>query len=426
MNSNDVFFLMLLVTGVPLLVTHYLRSSSFSNEFRGWVILGGMLWMGYAVFSDTFSGEMLGVWKADGWAHAYVGQILAGYMRTGKWNLVWEHMVIGNSMYQCYVGFLMYLTGASDTFVTALNGWFGFWGGLVLLRHFNQIFPNARKDSPWLLLIIFCPSVIYWTTMDVKEALMYWSICQVFANSSPRRGSSFLMGIPMVAVGIAVGSVLRPHIMIPWMVAVTAIGLFQSGQRLYAVLTLALLPLILHSFQTRWGVHVSVDAQLSFAQQQARVLEGTGGGSNFDYGAGGPTFFLSGFIALFFRPFPWQLGSLRMILALADTWTTTILLAGSTFWIIKTEGRSCLKISEVQVAILAAILFCVFFSYLPNEGLIFRQRVQAVPALLALVVLPRWHRKDVQLKMQLQLRALLARRFAYLKWLHYSRSNLSA
>ena len=196
--------------------------------------------------------------------------------------------------------------------------------------------------------------------------------------------------------------------MIPWVAAVMAIGLFQRGQRFYAVLALLLLPLVMYSFQTRWAVHVSVQAQLSFAEQQARVLEGTGGGSNIEYGAGGPIFFVSGFVSLFFRPFPWQLGSLRMILALVDTWTTTILLLGSIIWMIKPEGRSSLKLSEVQVAILAAILFCIFFSYLPNEGLIVRQRVQAVPALLALVVLPRWQRKDVQLKMQLQLRALLA------------------
>ncbi len=161
-----------------------------------------------------------------------MGQTMAEHMRAGKWNLVWDHMVVGNSMYQCYVGLIMFLTGSTDTFVTAANGWFGFWGGLVLIRHFHRVFPYARKDSPWLLLVIFCPSVIYWTTMNVKEALMYWSICQVFANSAPRQGSSFLIGIPMVLVGITVGSLLRPHIIIPWVAAVMAVGLFQRGNGL--------------------------------------------------------------------------------------------------------------------------------------------------------------------------------------------------
>jgi hypothetical protein len=414
-NLNDAFFLMLLTATVPLLVTHYLRAPVFPNAFRGWVILGGLLWMAYAVFSEVISGEILEVWKADGWAHAYMGGIIADYMRADKWGLVWDHMVVGNSMYQCYVGMIMYLTGTTDAFVTAANGWFGFWGGLVLIRHFNQVFPYARKDSPWLLLIIFCPSVIYWTTMNVKEALMYWSICQVFANSSPHRGSSFLLGIPMVLLGIAVGSVLRPHIMIPWVGAVMAIGLFQRGQRLYALLALLLLPFVMYSFQARWEIDASIQAPLTFAQQQARVLGEAGGASNIESGETGPIFFVSGFVSLFFRPFPWQLGSLRMVLAFLDTWVTTALLLGSLMWMIKPEGRYSLKLSEVQVAILASILFCIFFSYLPNEGLMVRQRVQAVPALLALVVLPRWQRRDFQRRLQTQMQRLAGGRLVYLK-----------
>jgi hypothetical protein len=414
-NLNDAFFLMLLTATVPLLVTHYLRAPAFSNDFRGWVILGGLLWMAYAVFSEVISGELLEVWKADGWAHAYMGGVMADHMRADKWNLVWDHMVVGNSMYQCYVGLIMYLTGTTDAFVTASNGWFGFCGGLVLIRHFHQVFPYTRKNSPWLLLIIFCPSVIYWTTMNVKEALMYWSICQIFAYSAPNRGASFWVAVPMVLLGIAVGSALRPHILIPWVVAVMAIGLFQRGQRFYAVLALLLLPVVMHSFQARWAIDTSIQAPLTFAEQQARVLGATSGGSNIEYGEAGPIFFVSGFVALFFRPFPWQIGSFRMVLALIDTYVTTALLLGSLFWMLKPEGRSSLKLSEVQVAILASILFCIFFSYLPNEGLIVRQRVQAVPALLALVVLPRWQRKDFQRRLQVQMQRFAAGRFAYLK-----------
>lgn len=416
MNINDALFLMLLTATVPILASHYLRAPAFSNDFRGWVILGGLLWMAYAVFSDVLSGELLDVWKADAWAHAYWGGVMADNMRAGKWDLVWDYMSVGNSMYQCYVGFVMYVTGTTDTFVTATNGWFGFWGGLILIRHFDRVFPFSRKSSPWLLLIIFCPSVIYWTTMNVKEALMYWSICQVFANSAPRPGSSFLVGIPMTLLGITVGSLLRPHIMIPWVVAVMAVGLFQKGQRFYAVLALLLLPLVMHTFQTRWAMEYSVEGPLTLAKQQAHTLGDVTGGSNIKYGGGaGPIFFVSGFVALFFRPFPWQVGSLRMVLALFDTYVTTALLLGSLFWMIKPEGRYSSKLPEIQVAILAAIVFCVFFSYLPNEGLIVRQRVQAVPALLALVVLPRWQRKDFQRRLRVQMQRFAGERLVFIK-----------
>ena len=82
---------------------------------------------------------------------------------------------------------------------------------------------------------------------------------------------------------------------------------------------------------------------------------------------------------------------------------------------IKPEGRSSLKLSEVQVAILASILFCIFFSYLPNEGLMVRQRVQAVPVLLTLVVLPRWQRRDFQRRLQAQMQRFAGGRLVFLK-----------
>jgi hypothetical protein len=171
----------------------------------------------------------------------------------------------------------------------------------------------------------------------------------------------------------------------------------------------------MYAFQTRWAIDPSIQGSLTFAEQQGRVLGQFGGGSAIEYETSGPIFFVSGFVSLFFRPFPWQLGSLRMVLAFLDTWVTTALLLGSIIWMIKPEGRPSLKLPEVQVAILASILFCIFFSYLPNEGLMVRQRVQAVPALLTLVVLPRWQRRDFQRRLQAQRQRFAGGRLVFLK-----------
>jgi hypothetical protein len=176
-----------------------------------------------------------------------------------------------------------------------------------------------------------------------------------------------------------------------------------------------LLPFVMYAFQTRWAIDPSIQGSLTFAEQQGRVLGQVGGGSAIEYETSGPIFFVSGFVSLFFRPFPWQLGSLRMVLAFLDTWVTTALLLGSIIWMIKPEGRYSLKLPEVQVAILASILFCIFFSYLPNEGLMVRQRVQAVPALLTLVVLPRWQRRDFQRRLQAQMQRFAGGRLVFLK-----------
>jgi len=54
----------------------------------------------------------------------------------------------------------------------------------------------------------------------------------------------------------------------------------------------------------------------------------------------------------------------------------------------RTQEKLLLKSSLVQTAIFAILLFSVLFTYMPNEGLIVRERVQVVPALLALALLP--------------------------------------
>jgi len=52
------------------------------------------------------------------------------------------------------------------------------------------------------------------------------------------------------------------------------------------------------------------------------------------------------------------------------------------------ERRLALKTPAIQAAILVCIVFSIFFTYLPNEGLMVRQRVQMIPALLVLSLFP--------------------------------------
>ncbi len=48
-----------------------------------------------------------------------------------------------------------------------------------------------------------------------------------------------------------------------------------------------------------------------------------------------------------------------------------------------------IKLPEIRAAAITILIFCVFLSYLPNQGLVMRQRVQLVPALLTFVFRPR-------------------------------------
>lgn len=402
MNINDAFCFVMLTLSLPMLVFYYLKAPTFSESFRTRVVLLGLMWMAYSLFFDTISVDFLGVWRADEWTHITHGTAMAKSMHAGDWDAVWNHAHVGNANYQVYVGFVMYLTGTTATFLPISNGWLAFWGGLILIRHLSTAFPGARPYSNWALLIIFCPSVVFWTTKNIKMGLMYWSICQVLANGPTHGSDSPFKSAPLFLIGVAVGTMLRAHVMMAWVSAVCVAGLLQPGRRSFAAASLALLPLILLAFAAKTSIDPSIEESMNFAERTGGVLASKTGGSDIEYGPVGPIFFVSGFISLFFRPFLWEAGNLRLLLAIAESWITTGLILGSLLWMIKPEGRKVFGLPEIRAAFAVCILFSVFFTYLPNEGLMVRQRVQAIPALLILVVLPRWKRRENNRKVRLK------------------------
>lgn len=412
MNFNDVAFIFLLAALVPLLVSHYLPRSLFSSNFRTMAIVGGIAWMVYALIWDVLGAELLGIAKADALAHWYFGMNLAKQISAGSWDALLIHFRPGNNAYQCYVAVVHCFTGTTETFMSASNGWLGFWGGLAMARSLRETFPHSKFSSVWRLAIIFCPSVVFWTTMNVKEGLMYWAICMVFSSAPGVGRHGWLKGTPVFLAGMGVGCLLRPHIMIVWAGAVLAVGLFKKRQFWFAILSAVALLLAVRAFTGLQGMETSVEDAMEFAERQSRVLSATKGGSNIEYGAGGPVVFISGFVALFFRPLPWQIKNLRLLLSCTETWIITYLIVTGLWAGLRSRDKALLGFPQIQTGLIAAFGFCLFFTYTPNEGIIARQRVQALPALFALAVLPRSLRQEKRYRLEALQRMLMRAQMA--------------
>ena len=394
MNVNDIALVLLLSAMIPLMVSYYLPRHLFSAKFRMMVTVGGILWMLYALVWDTLSLEVLGVAKKDAMAHWYVGKRIAEQMAAGSWTPLWNNFRLGNGAYQCYVAIIHYFTGTTDTFMAAGNGWFSFWGGLALVSSLRRTYPHSDFSSGWYVTLIFCPSVVYWSTMNVKEGLMYWAICMVFSSTSDTGSLRWLKGTPMLVAGMAVGGILRPHIMIVWIGAVLVVELVKKRQFWFAILSgIAFLGAI-QAFTGMHGLESSFDQATQFGEMRSKILSATQGKSNIDYGAGGPVVFVSGFISLFFRPFPWEMTSLRLLLSCLETWIITCFVFTGLWSGLRSRSAPIGHLPQIQVALIATLGFCLFFTYTPNEGIVARQRIQALPALLAMAVLPRSARQE--------------------------------
>ncbi len=401
----DIAVLVVLTVSVPLLVNRYLKSPQFSSGVQLLVILGGLIWLGFAFFTELTSKQLLDLEMWDAIGHRAWALKLVPSMSMGDWQPFLDHFRVGNRAYQCYVA-LVHWMGASVYTVTMINGMLCFWAGLLLVRHFSNICPFSRRSKVWVFVTIFFPSVVFWGTMNLKEGPMYWAICCVLSAAFVFERERFFLRSPLVLPAVVVGGLLRPHVMFGWVIAVAAVNVFQTGRRGFALLLLMSLPLLYAGTALQTGLALSTDSPLDTLEERFEALNVEAQRSHIHYLMGKPIFFVSGFISAMLRPFPWHVRSTRMFLSWIETWTLTLALAAVWLKYGRTFGRLSLQLPSIRAAILGCLWMCVLLSYFPNEGLVFRQRVQMVPGLLTLIVVPLLLEETVRQRLEYRRRIL--------------------
>jgi hypothetical protein len=410
-NFVDALYIALLSVTVPVLVNRYLSGPRFSPLVRRWAMAGGILWMLYAAFSELIADSFMGVPWMDAWYHDYWARQLLEGINRGDWNRFWDHFQTGNHAYHCYIT-LLYYTGASIYTPTAINGWLAFWAGLILAYHFGAFCPFPKDRLFLLFWTVFCPSVLFWCTINLKESIMYWAVANVLAVSFVQKGKNYSAPrIVLTGVSILAGAMLRPHIVVGWILAVAGVNILQRGRRILAFGVLLCLPLVFVSMQRIVPVDTSQEAQ-EIAERHFQTLQRIKDqGSKIASEEDKPVFFFSGFVSAFFRPFPWEVRSVRTVAGSLEVWTMTLLIFFAWYNLKRPERRFILRLPMIRVALLGVLWMCVLLSYYPNEGLMLRQRVQMIPGLLALAVLPASVRSLARMKEESQKKALIAAYF---------------
>jgi hypothetical protein len=416
MTLADVIIFMLLLA-VTILITYlYVDNRRFGGSLQFVIMLLGILWLWYGFFAVDTVMAILGVEEADALYHDAQAKVIARYFEYGEFDAIRKHGLIGNNLYQVIVGCFYGLTGATSASVKIINGFFGFWGGLTLARLIYVHFPPAVGGAYWSLVIIFFPSVVFWTTSNLKEGLMYWSICQTITLVVQRKYLPVFFRTWPVALAVVLGLGLRPHVMLGWIASLSAVLSFRRGRRIVGVfILLAAIPLTVYLTAMHVNVSVSPTAMLDAAASQGETLESVqmrkgeqGGGSRLEYVFGGPVPFLSGFISMLFRPFPWSVGSLRQVVSSLETYLTTFIMLGA----LLLSGRAkpfLLRNALVKMSIISLGFFCLFFTYVPNEGLMIRQKVQALPSIFILAFMPIYIKKYLRYSRSLNIGVPYAR-----------------
>ncbi|AFM25490.1 hypothetical protein [Desulfomonile tiedjei] len=388
-NISDLLVLILLMILVPVATGHYLRKGTFTDSFRHNVMILGLLWLAYSWLSETYVYYLLGISRADGGVHWTRALTMSANLARGEWPFG-DSFPLSNDAYVAYLAYLNYFGGVTELSAVSINAFLGFMGGLTLARTFMRGFVPVKNVELWGYLVIFFPSAVFWTTSNMKEGLMYWSVCQILSiMPAMNQGKASTIGFSAIA-GVAIGGILRPHVCAVWLLACAAVELIQRGKRgLVVILLIVSIPLTLKGLERVTGTKVdSPDMMVKSLSQRATGVADPTQGSYIDYGPEGATFFISGFTAVFFRPFPWDIKSTRVFVSSVETWSLTCLIIVGWLRARREQRRWLLSMPIVRVSILAILMFSVIFTYLPNEGLLVRQRVQVVPGLLVLALLP--------------------------------------
>lgn len=408
LTINDLFFLVGLTVSVILLVKKYLEAPLFSSVFRKFAVCAGLLAVLLGFFLNDFVFSVVGVTRADDVFHDYLARDLADVMSFFGvgYLLELEDLTLGNQAYRAWLAIFYFITGVTKPSGEALNGFLGFWGSLALCSYIARYVraPQTPFVPPnYLLLILFMPSVLFWTTNLYKEGPMYWAVCMVATSwRQTGEGPNMNMNIgPGLLIGVVVGLIFRAYIMVLWITAVSIVTCLQSRRVLVRILIIPICLAAVATGLSQLGARLNFQDLKEYGDYQAGVTqkytEEAGGRSNIKHDSGGRgTFFISGFVSLFFRPFPWDVTNFRFFLSSAEIWIMSSSIVIGWLRAGPKIRRALIRRPDIRAAIIACLLFSCVYTFIVNQGIIARSRVQSIPAITILAFSPFLLRKSLR------------------------------
>jgi hypothetical protein len=375
----DMLVALVLLLSLPALVSSYLKGPGISKSLIYTVTVVGMLWVLYGLISEELLEAVSDLERADSYCHTAMAEALM----LGKEPNFFKEIPIGNKAYQTYV-YALFLLGAYVPSARAINAFCGLWGGLALAGGLKRYIVGEKHAKWMLLVVIFFPSAVFWTSGNMKEGLTYWGICLMVSAALNTKSRENLLNASLMA-GVVVTGFMRPHICFAWLIAICSVTFFKKGQRIYSLIALAALPLLFFKMQELAKHDFStLDTTVNYLQSHGEGLRQSGGSVQ-----KGPTIpIITGLLAVFFRPFPWEARSFFMAVCALEIWTLTLTMFKAWFSLTWSERRVAWKMPEIRIALFAILITSVLFTYLPNDGLLARQRIQIVPAILIITIIP--------------------------------------
>ena len=398
----------LLVVSVPVFV--------WMGKQEGWPRMAAWLTLALVAkfaFSMARYFVIFRVYKGEGDAGIYVEAAaeLSKRMRLGLPLHPLDHRINSYPVSSQYMGditgLFFYVTGSSKYATFIIFSWFCFIGQLLTCQALKIAVPEARYRR-YVLLVLFLPSLLFWPSSAGKEAVMVlcFGLCALGAAMLLGQRTNLWGFLPFLA-GCWAAFMIRPHIAVMALAALAAafgIGAVlgkgdgstanskqKTSSRALRIVGLVVMLAIFTGASSQVGRLLGAEDK-GDGVSTSDLLEKTAKQSSIGNSAFAPAMVSNpvevpwGVTSVLFRPFPWEANGGSLIAA-----GESALLAGL---FVVSAGRlhtlwTLVRRRAYLVFMLAfTIEFAIAFSYIGNFGILARQRVVMLPAVLVLLALP--------------------------------------
>lgn len=338
--------------------------------------------------------------NADAGVYHEHGERLAASYREGLFDAEIGLPFVGTGSIRVVTGLLYSVVGPTKLGAFFVFSFAGFWGLYLLYRAACTAVPELDRRR-YAILTFLLPSLLFWPSSLGKESLITLGL-GTLAYGSARMLTAARGGLVIVAIGLALTAMVRPHVAAMGALALMTAYVFRRRpagasitsplSKLAALVVLGgALMLVADQTQELLGLDRFNAEAVTTALNEVgdRTREG---GSAFQND--NTDFDLSklpaSIIGVLFRPFPWEATNAQALIASAEG--TVLLIAFIVGWRRHLGAiRSVLRTPYVVFCTVYTILFCYGFAGFSNFGILTRQRVQVLPFVLVLIALPALH-----------------------------------
>lgn len=335
---------------------------------------GIYIWIGFAIYNAA----------VDAFHYWTIGLGLASDFTLAGWSVFkppyWNTNLINN-----LCGLVSLVAGDALPTLFVIFSLAALWGGFFFYRAFCIAYPDGDRRL-YGLLVMFLPSIVFWSSAIGKDALEQLFIgvtAYGFARLTERQGGRDLL---ICVAGLAGAILIRPHIGAMLTIACVAPYTFLGtrGHMMRAATKILVVPVLLVSMVyliVMAGSFVGAESSDAGGAAISRITKSTAIGGSV-YGESLPVRMAMSPL-LIFRPLPWEVhGAMAAVASLE----------GFMLLVFCWKRRSRLKVAvnlrenpfSAFILIYAVEFSLAFAAISGNFGTLVRQRIMLVPIVLML------------------------------------------